>query len=116
MGLGGISRNMRGTAKAARMAQATSSEMVTSIEHSSLERAPDVKAVGRLCFRQHATGRVRSHRSMSTIILPAPGHEPLASKLAKHLGAALGAVDFRRFPDGEAYVRVATPMGGEPVM
>ena len=53
---------------------------------------------------------------MSTIILPGPGHEPLASKLAKHLGAVLGAVDFRRFPDGESYVRIASPMGGEPVM
>ena len=45
---------------------------------------------------------------MRTVVLPAPGHEALASKLARHLAAEPGVVESRRFPDGETYVRVAT--------
>lgn len=53
---------------------------------------------------------------MTTIILPAPGHERLGRTLAQHLGAPLGRVEFRRFPDGEAYVRIASPVQGAEVV
>ena len=45
---------------------------------------------------------------MRTVVLPAPGHEALASRLARHLAAEPGVVESRRFPDGETYVRLAT--------
>lgn len=53
---------------------------------------------------------------MTTIILPAPGHERLGRTLAQHLGTPLGRVEFRRFPDGEAYVRIASPVQGADVV
>ena len=43
-----------------------------------------------------------------TVVLPAPGHDRLASRLASELGAEAGAVETRRFPDGERYVRLAS--------
>lgn len=45
---------------------------------------------------------------MRTTVLAAPGHEQLASELARHLGAELGRIESRRFPDGERYVRLAS--------
>ncbi|WBY01321.1 ribose-phosphate diphosphokinase [Ramlibacter tataouinensis] len=49
---------------------------------------------------------------MNTVILPAPGAEAAAELFASHLRAGsgrdvrVGRVEFRRFPDGEAYVRL----------
>jgi len=40
------------------------------------------------------------------LILPLPGAETLASEIADGLKAELGAVETRRFPDGESYVRL----------
>ena len=47
---------------------------------------------------------------MTTIILSAPGHENLGRTLARHLAAPMGRVDHRRFPDGESYVRIESPV------
>jgi ribose-phosphate pyrophosphokinase len=45
---------------------------------------------------------------MRIVVLPAPGHERLASQLASNLGAEPGFLETRRFPDAERYVRVAS--------
>ncbi|MFL6695081.1 MAG: ribose-phosphate diphosphokinase [Ramlibacter sp.] len=49
---------------------------------------------------------------MSAVVLPLPGAQGLAAALAQHLGAVSGEVDFRRFPDGESYYRIGTPVDG----
>ncbi|CAM3586548.1 Ribose-phosphate pyrophosphokinase [Bordetella sputigena] len=43
---------------------------------------------------------------MQRLILPLPGNEALATRLAAQCGGELGAVETRRFPDGESYVRL----------
>ena len=53
---------------------------------------------------------------MKVVILPAPGHETLASQLAHHLGAEPGVVESRRFPDGERYIRLASDVNGASVV
>jgi ribose-phosphate pyrophosphokinase len=40
------------------------------------------------------------------LILPLPGDEQMARSLATLLGAELGALEHRRFPDGETYLRL----------
>ena len=49
---------------------------------------------------------------MKLLVLPAPGAQSTAEVLARHLGARLGRVDFRRFPDGESYLRVLDGVEG----
>lgn len=49
------------------------------------------------------------------LLLPLPGNESWARALAAHMGAEVGTVHVRRFPDGERYVRLATPVGGRSV-
>ena len=53
---------------------------------------------------------------MRVVVLPAPGHEVLASRLAHHLGAEPGVVESRRFPDGERYIRLASDVNGASVV
>jgi len=48
----------------------------------------------------------------STIVFALPGNETLAAALATQLGATLGALAIRRFPDGETYLRFDTPVSG----
>ncbi|AKQ61789.1 ribose-phosphate pyrophosphokinase [Bordetella hinzii] len=43
---------------------------------------------------------------MQRLILPLPGNEASAARLAAACGGELGAVETRRFPDGESYVRL----------
>ena len=45
---------------------------------------------------------------MSTLVLALPGAQAQAATLAQHLGTRNGTVEFRRFPDGESYYRIAT--------
>ena len=58
---------------------------------------------------------------MTLLLLPLPGNEPLAAALASSLnrespGAVeVGSCTLRRFPDGESYVRVETPLRGREV-
>lgn len=52
---------------------------------------------------------------MSPVVLALPGNETLAEGLAARLGAEVGHVKLHRFPDGETYVRVETPLRGRDV-
>lgn len=49
------------------------------------------------------------------LILPMPGNEPLASALAQAGGWELGALETRRFPDEERYLRIVSDVGGRAV-
>lgn len=49
---------------------------------------------------------------MRSVILPFPDNAETALSLAKRLDAEMGAVTLRRFPDGETYVRIETPVTG----
>lgn len=53
---------------------------------------------------------------MKSIILALPGNERLAADLAEHLQAEMGRMTVRRFPDGESYVRIETPVDGRNVV
>jgi ribose-phosphate pyrophosphokinase len=46
------------------------------------------------------------------IVFSLPGSERQAAALAAELGAELGFIETRRFPDGESYVRVASEAAG----
>ncbi len=49
------------------------------------------------------------------IILPMPGNEALAQSIARKLDVACGVIEWRRFPDEEAYVRIASDVRGAQV-
>lgn len=53
---------------------------------------------------------------MKPILLTLPGAELTARRLARALGAALGVVEWRHFPDGESYVRVRTRLANRKVV
>lgn len=46
---------------------------------------------------------------MALLFLPMPGNEDMAARLAANTGGEVGRIEVRHFPDGESYVRVATP-------
>jgi ribose-phosphate pyrophosphokinase len=50
------------------------------------------------------------------LVLPLPGNEGLAAELARELGAARAALETRRFPDGETYLRLRSDVVGEEVV
>ena len=47
-----------------------------------------------------------------TVVFALPGNETLAAALAAQPGAAPGVLSIRRFPDGETYLRLDTPVSG----
>lgn len=49
------------------------------------------------------------------IVLPMPGNETIAAALAVRTSADLGALETRRFPDRESYVRIASNVSGRDV-
>lgn len=49
------------------------------------------------------------------LLLPLPGNEGFADRLARAGGGAVGALRTRQFPDGESYVRVETDVAGRIV-
>lgn len=49
------------------------------------------------------------------LILPMPGNESFARRLAEAGGCELGAIETRRFPDGETYVRILSDVAKRPV-
>lgn len=49
---------------------------------------------------------------MTPLFLPLPGNEAMTAGLAAACGGAVAALELRRFPDGETYVRVDTPVAG----
>lgn len=48
--------------------------------------------------------------TQAPLILPMPGNETFARQLAKARKAEVGQVETRRFPDGETYLRLLTPV------
>lgn len=53
---------------------------------------------------------------MKFVILALPGNEQLAAGLAAKLQTEVGRMTVRRFPDGESYVRIETPVDGRNVV
>lgn len=53
---------------------------------------------------------------MKPLVLPAPGNVGMATSVADTLSWELGTVSARRFPDGEPYVRIDTPVADRPVV
>ena len=53
---------------------------------------------------------------MPPLILPMPGNEALASAFGAAQGWPVGALETRRFPDGESYVRLLTAVETHPVV
>lgn len=49
------------------------------------------------------------------IFLPTPGNEAMAKALAARAAAELGALETRRFPDGETYLRIVSDVKGKAV-
>jgi ribose-phosphate pyrophosphokinase len=50
------------------------------------------------------------------LVLAGDGTRQLATEIAQRLGATLGECEFKTFPDGEEYVRIATPVDGQDVI
>ena len=53
---------------------------------------------------------------MKPIVFGLPGNDILASALADHLDGDTGQLALRRFPDGETYVRITSPIAGREVI
>ena len=53
---------------------------------------------------------------MSPLIIALPGNDALAMLLAPRLHAEIGRAEFRRFPDGETYVRLDSNVAGRSVV
>lgn len=49
------------------------------------------------------------------LFLPLPGNEALAAALANAAGGEVGAIEYRRFPDGESYIRLVSDVRQRPV-
>ena len=49
------------------------------------------------------------------LFLPLPGNEGMATSLANLTGGEIGLLEWRRFPDEEAYVRIASDVRGKDV-
>ena len=49
---------------------------------------------------------------MKPLVFSLPGNEAFSTSLVRALDAEKGAVEIRRFPDGESYVRVLSEVGG----
>lgn len=50
------------------------------------------------------------------LIVSLPSNDALAARLAEGLSGELADAEFRRFPDGESYIRLATPVTGRTVV
>lgn len=53
---------------------------------------------------------------MTALLLALPGAEPMATELCGHLNSALLKWEFRRFPDGESYLRILGDCAGQDVV
>jgi ribose-phosphate pyrophosphokinase len=53
---------------------------------------------------------------MKPLLLVFPGNTSLASALAPRLGAEIGGMTLKTFPDGESYVRIDTPVTSRDVI
>ena len=52
---------------------------------------------------------------MSTVVFSLPGNERFAAAVATRLGSEQGGMTVRRFPDGESYLRIDTPVRGRQI-
>ena len=50
------------------------------------------------------------------LVLPLPGNEDLAGRLAERLKAEMGKIETRNFPDGETYLRIGSDVTGREVV
>ena len=50
------------------------------------------------------------------LLLPMPGNEAITAMLGTSLGWPVGAIETRHFPDGESYLRIATPVDAQTVV
>jgi ribose-phosphate pyrophosphokinase len=50
------------------------------------------------------------------LLIPLPGNDSLIAGLAKALGADIGGLAFRRFPDGETYLRYDGSVSGRAIV
>ncbi|QOC22611.1 ribose-phosphate pyrophosphokinase [Wenzhouxiangella sp. AB-CW3] len=50
------------------------------------------------------------------LIMPLPGNEDLAERLARNLSAEMAPLEYRRFPDGESYLRLHADPTGKTVV
>lgn len=50
------------------------------------------------------------------LVIPMPGNEAMAASLSSTLHADLGAIETRRFPDLETYLRIASDVAGRNVV
>lgn len=53
---------------------------------------------------------------MNALVLALPGSERMAQRLSELAGVPIGIIESRRFPDGEAYVRLETDCAGRIVV
>lgn len=53
---------------------------------------------------------------MTPIVLALPENEALAASLSIEIGGERGAAEIRRFPDGESYVRLDSPVAGQEIV
>lgn len=61
------------------------------------------------------TVRASTNQAQRRIVLALPGNQAAAARLAVPLCAEIGHADIKRFPDGESYVRLQTPVSGAEV-
>lgn len=50
------------------------------------------------------------------LIFPLPGNETMASDLSTQLGAEIGVLETRRFPDSETYLRLVSDVSGKDIL
>jgi ribose-phosphate pyrophosphokinase len=53
---------------------------------------------------------------MKPLVFAMPGNEAFATRLATHLGADLGVIETRDFPDGETYMRLGSDVEGRSII
>lgn len=53
---------------------------------------------------------------MSVVVLPLPGNEAMAQRIAEQSGFDPGRIETRHFPDGETYLRHLSPLSGRSVV
>lgn len=53
---------------------------------------------------------------MKPLVFAMPGNEAFTTRLITHLGADLGVLETRDFPDGETYVRLASDVEGRSII
>ena len=53
---------------------------------------------------------------MKPLLFALPGNEAFCGRLAESLSAEAGALEYRRFPDGESYVRLRTDVAARKVV